>query len=123
MAALPYPQVEVIARIGTMDLLLEAWLDTGFEGGLMVPASLRHEILSPYDDAPFRLADGHQVRVPAWSGEVEIAGHPFPCEIIGLGKQVLIGLEVLNQFDVEFSRGTELRFRFPGGEEHTRQFR
>jgi predicted aspartyl protease len=117
-----YPETEVILIVGTMDLTLPAWSDTGFEGGITIPASMRDDILADSVNTPVRLADGHTARVPTWVGSVEIAGRTFPCEIVALGNQVLLGLEVLNQMDVSFERGQRLRFTLPDGSEFLQEY-
>jgi predicted aspartyl protease len=117
-----YPETEVILIVGTMELTIEAWLDTGFEGGVTIPASMRDDILADAVNTRVRLADRHVVRVPTWVGAVEIAGHSFPCEIVALGNQVLLGLEVLNQMDVVFARGKRLRFNLSDGSEFVQKY-
>ena len=41
-----YPYVEIVINIGTMILVDEAYIDTGFEAGLLIPAYLEYEILA-----------------------------------------------------------------------------
>ena len=117
-----YPEAEVILWVGTMDLTIEAWLDTGFEGGVTIPASMQHDILAEAVNTRVRLADGHMMRVQTWPGAVEIEGRSFPCEIIALGSQMLMGLEVMNQMDVSFERGQRLRFKLPDGTEFVQEY-
>jgi hypothetical protein len=59
---------------------------------------------------------------PTWAGEVEIGDAVFPCDVIALGKQVLLGLEVLNRMDVSFERGQSLRFNLPDGSEFVQEY-
>lgn len=117
-----YPQVEFVLWVGTADLVLEGWLDSGFEGGVSIPSLLQYEILAEAEDTMARLADGSQIDVPTWSGKVELMGHSYLCEVIATGKQVLIGLEVMNRLEVTFSHGRSVRLRFPDGLEHVQSY-
>jgi len=117
-----YPFVEFILWIGTTDLVLEGWLDSGFEGGVSIPSSLQFDILAEPEDTRVRVADGSLVKVPSWPAEVELLGHTYQTDVIATGNQVLIGLEVMNRLEVTFSNGRSVRLRFPDGLEHVQSY-
>jgi hypothetical protein len=117
-----YPELQLILSIGTMDLEIEAWLDTGFEGGVTIPASMEHDILANAGDSTIQLADGHRMRVPTWIGTVEIADAVFPCEVIALGNRMLLGLQVMDRMDVLFQGGARVRCCLPDGREFVQEY-
>jgi hypothetical protein len=117
-----YPEVQVILSIGTMDLEIEAWLDTGFEGGIAIPASMEHDILASAGESTVQVADGHQIIVPTWMGSVEIAEAVFQCEVVALGSRVLLGLQVMDRMDVLFQRGARVRCYLPNGAEFVQEY-
>lgn len=41
-----FPYFEAVLSIGTWSIIEHFYLDTGFEGGLLIPAYLRHEVLA-----------------------------------------------------------------------------
>jgi predicted aspartyl protease len=109
---MPYPWIEFGLTIGTFDVSDLAYPDTGFDGGLLVPAGVGREILASPTWTPLRLADGEVVEVRSWTGMLEIEGHPFRIEVASMGTRYLLGREVLDQMEVCFEFGRRLRLRF-----------
>jgi predicted aspartyl protease len=112
MSEIPYPWIEFSLTIGTWDVADLAYPDTGFEGGLLIPAGVGREILASPALIPMRLADGETVQVRSWGGIVDIAGHRFPVEVAAMGARYLLGREVLDQMEVCFEFGQRVRLRF-----------
>ena len=56
MNAAPYPWIEFSLTIGTWDIDDRAYPDTGFEGGLLIPAGVGREVLASLALVPMRLA-------------------------------------------------------------------
>ena len=111
--AAPYPYVEAIITIGTWSIVEFVCLDTGYDGGLIVPAKLVYEVSAEPDRGPFAMADGAVIRAPFWAGTVEIDDHIFNnIGIAAMGPRFLIGREVLDQMTVCFVRGREVRLEF-----------
>jgi predicted aspartyl protease len=110
----PYPWIEFELSIGTWDLLDEAYPDTGFEGGLIIPIGVGRELLARPAKVPMRLADGEIVEVACWSGALAIEAHRFPVQVAAMGARYLLGREVLDQMEVCFEFGRRLRLRFSG---------
>lgn len=111
------PLIPLTLAIGTWEAPVEAVADTGFEGGLVIPAWLRHEILADPDDGPVRLADAGVKLAPHWPGEIKLGNQVFRVEVVGLGKQFLLGREVLDQVHICFAFGNRWLIRFRDGEE------
>lgn len=112
MNELPYPWIEFALTIGTWDIDDLAYPDTGFEGGLLIPAGIGREVLASPAWIPMRLADGAAVQVRSWAGIVETAGRRFSVEVAAMGTRYLLGREVLDQVEVCFEFGQRVRLRF-----------
>jgi hypothetical protein len=93
MSEIPYPWVEIGLTIGTWDVVDLAYLDTGFDGGLLVPAGIGREVLASPAWVPLRLADGETVQVRSWGGIVNIADHPFAVELPRWGRDTCLGVK------------------------------
>jgi hypothetical protein len=100
-----FPYVDVVITIGTWSLVESVYLDTGFEGGLLIPEYLRHEILASASRVRLKVADETIVRAPGWSGLVRLAESQFDVEIAALGARFLLGRDVLDQITVCFEEG------------------
>jgi hypothetical protein len=109
----PYPWIEFELAIGTWDVADLAYPDTGFDGGLLIPAGIGREVLASPDWVPLRLADGRTDQVRSWGGMMDIAGRQFSVEVAAMGTRYLLGREVLDQMEVCFEFGQHLRLRFP----------
>jgi predicted aspartyl protease len=100
-----YPYLEIVFAIGTGTFVESAYLDTGFEGGLLIPAYLQDEILGASVLSPLEIADGEIVYAPSWDGHVEVGPHKFRTEISALGRRFLLGRDVLDSLVVCFHSG------------------
>jgi predicted aspartyl protease len=112
MSTYPYPAVEVVVTVASWSEGFGAVADTGFEGAISLPASVLKEIeLQPYKSRVL-LPDGHLALVPTWLGSIELEGRWFRCEVIATGSSCLLGREILDQCEVCFLFGKEVRIRF-----------
>lgn len=116
------PRVELTLRLGTWETWVEAVVDTGFEGGLLIPASLEADIYAEPILRPVALADGIVRSAPHWDGMVILADRPFAAEVAGLGKGFLLGREVLDQVHICFEFGNRWVIRFRDGGELTGEY-
>jgi hypothetical protein len=107
-----YPLVGFTLEVGTWDTAGEGYPDTGFEGGVTIPVGCGREVLAEPQSAPFRMADGTTVHAPSWTGVLEVDGHRFTVEVIAIGDSYLIGREILDQLEICFSYGREVRLSF-----------
>src|SRR5438105_1829927 len=95
-SAPPYPYLPFVLEVGTWSCEGEAYPDSGFEGGFCIPRSLSREVLADPDECPFVLADGTVRIVRVWAGEIEVEGHRFDTDVIGMGSRFLLGRQVLD---------------------------
>lgn len=106
-----FPYIEFILTIGTWDYVGEAYADTGFEGGL-IPAGLGREVLGRSYWSEFAIPGGYVVSAMTWDGFIEIADRRHRVEVAAYGSRFLLGREILDQMEVCFVFGRELRIRF-----------
>lgn len=111
------PCVELNLELGTWQTWIQAVADTGFEGGLIIPASLKDDIYADPEVKPVRLADGSVRLVPHWDGTVILGGQSFSTQVIGMGRRFLLGREVLDQVHICFEFGNRWVVRFRDGGE------
>src|SRR5437763_15706737 len=97
---------------GTWDIVELAYIDTGLEGCLMIPEAMAQEILASRGQTLLRLADGALVRAPSWQGQLNLDDRRFSVEVVALGSQFLLGRDILDQMEVCFLFGKEVRIRF-----------
>jgi len=109
---IPYPLVEVAVTIGAETFLGEALPDTGFDGSVIVPISLASEIDLVPDLVTIRMADGHRVAVDAWEGELALADRSFAVQVRAFGDQFILGRDLLDQLEICFCYGQEVRLSF-----------
>ena len=109
---LPYPFVEVVVSVGTWDFAVEAYPDTGFEGGLSIPLGMAREIVAEAQWSAVRLADGVEREVPSWPAVLELEGRRFDVGVVAIGRGSLLGREVLDLLEICFHFGREVRLQF-----------
>src|SRR5437762_7002871 len=107
-----YPYVEFGLTIGTRDLVDYAYADTGCEAGLLIPVGAGREILADPAPTDLRLPDGSIVEANSWTGRISLNGWESTVEVAALGDRYLLGREILDQLEVCFLYGREVRIRF-----------
>ncbi len=104
--------MEVVVSIGTWSFVEWAYIDTGFEGGLLIPAYLKDEILAGYILTPLEVADGAIVLAPQWDGQLELNGNTFRIEVSALGARFLLGRDVIDMLSLHLDQGRSVRVDF-----------
>ena|SRR5687767_2842614 len=104
-----YPYCEIVISIGTWNFGEEAYLDTGFEGGLLIPEYLHREILASPTWSRLRVAHDALVDARTWMGTIEIGDLRAVVEIAAMGSRFLLGREVMDRLLICFDRGKEVR--------------
>lgn len=75
---------------------VEALVDTGFTGDLVMPGSLVNSLqLASTGVRTVTLADGSQVTVPAWVVEIDWGGQWRQALCLEAGGEVLLGMSLL----------------------------
>jgi predicted aspartyl protease len=98
----------------TIDLHTQALIDTGFSGGIVIPATEELKQSPPDAYATWTMADGSEVMAPIFLGTIR-----FPeldedvAEMVGvtvtvLGDQALIGQSVLRRFTLTLDHGKQV---------------
>ena len=107
----PYLEVEFTARgIQARDF---AYLDTGFDGFLIAPLAVATALGKPDLVSTWELGDGSLTAGADYLGEIDIVGMGLPIlgQITCLGNDWILGLAVLNQFEVIFYHGLKVEVR------------
>lgn len=107
----PYLEVQFSARsIQARDF---AYLDTGFDGFLIAPQALAATLGKPDLVSTWELGDGSLTAGADYLGEIDIVGMALPIlgQITCLGNDWILGLGVLNQFEVIFYHGLKVEVR------------
>ena len=107
MTPAPYPSPLVRYAVGGLIDTAVAMVDSGCEGHLAVPESLRASLPTPTYVDRVRTASGEIVHVPVYRGRAELVDMPRIVDalVIALGDEFLIGIAVMNHFRVIFDHG------------------
>ena len=101
-----FPYLPIRVRVGDRDLNLDALVDTGFEGYVVLPAAQVGEFESPDGQVRWTLADGSSVHAPYYFGDVSVGEHgPFHALITTLGSTPLVGQGIVRQLTIILDRG------------------
>ena len=106
-----YPYLEVEFTVGTFrSAPVLAYVDTGFDGYLIVPAAQLGLLGSPQFSAPWELGDGSVVQAQEYRGEVYVSGLAvtIPARITLLGEEYLVGRGVADRLRMTFDHGQRL---------------
>ena len=85
---------------------VEALLDTGFDGDVIVPSTFITGNRPPDELVPWILADGSRGQAPAYIGTIEIGVFgPFQALVMVLGDEMLIGRGIIDRFAITLDHG------------------
>lgn len=85
------------------------FLDTGFDGDVIVSASLLVDRKEPDGYVLFRLADSSRIIAPAYLGAVQLGPMgTFPAGIIAFGDAPIIGRGVIDRFAITLDHGQQV---------------
>jgi predicted aspartyl protease len=108
-----YPYIPVTISINKRTETVEALLDTGFEGDVIIPEGFMTNGKPPDSYLRFTLADPTAtVLAPAYLGTVEVAhlgdAGAFPAIISALGTEPMIGRNLARRFRITLDRGSRV---------------
>jgi len=109
-----FPYLRVVIEIGTpqrieQTLDVEALVDTGFDGSVMLPPRTIDPSIRPDTRLDWTLADGSSIRTPAYLATVRIGAlAPVVTVVIALGDEPLLGREVTDRFRLIFDHGQRI---------------
>jgi predicted aspartyl protease len=86
---------------------VEAFVDTGFDGALILPLGSLPDDLEPDTHATWQLADGFELDAEAYLGQVELAGITgvYPVMISLLGEEAIVGRRLTDSFRLILDHG------------------
>lgn len=104
----PYLQVHLVIRAHQSQAW--AYIDTGFDGYVIIPEGLAEEIGAEDYVVRWELADGSLVEAAEYLGTVEVIGvsEPLPVRVTVLGMEVLIGRGLVDRFRVTLDHGQRI---------------
>jgi predicted aspartyl protease len=106
-----YPYAEVEFTIGSFrSSTVLAYVDTGFDGYLLVPAA-QAVLLGPAQfSTSWELGDGSVVQAQEYRGEIYVSGLTItiPARITLLGEEYLLGRGVVDCLRMTFDHGQRL---------------
>ena len=105
-----YPYLEVQFAVRDYKTQVRAYIDTGFDGYLIVPLSLATKLGREDYATQWELGDGSLIEAKEYFGAIEIPGleTSHPARITSLGDDFLIGRSVIDRFRVIFNRGQRI---------------
>lgn len=105
----PYLPIHLQVRINPTtdkEADLEALLDTGFDGDVVVPSNFHSNGHPPEAYLRWTLADGSQVEAPAFRGVLYIGEMgPISVVVTALGDEPMIGRKAITRFTVTLDHG------------------
>jgi len=108
----PYLSLRVssVPSRNPVEIEAEAFVDTGFDGDLIIPAALIPDSPLPDGYLTWRLGDGSDVVAAYYVGTVEIVGLPgsFPAVVSILGDEAIVGRSLTDRFTVIFDHGQRI---------------
>jgi predicted aspartyl protease len=106
-----YPCVEIEFAVGAFrSAAILAYVDTGFDGYLVIPATQTSLLGQPQFFAPWELGDGSVVQAQEYRGDILVAGLgvTIPARITLLGEEYLVGRGVVDRLRMTFDHGQRL---------------
>ena len=108
----PYLPIHLTVRITQTTIVeqeLEALLDTGFDGDVVVPANFHSNGHPPEAYVTWALADGSEVVAPIFPGTLSFEGFPLiPVAVTALGNEPLIGRRAITGVMLTLDHGVRV---------------
>ena len=106
-----YPYVEIEFAVGTFrSPIVLAYVDTGFDGYLIIPATQTLLLGPPQFSAPWELGDGSVVEAQEYRGDILVPdlAVTIPARITLLGEEYLVGRGLVDHLRMTFDHGQRL---------------
>lgn len=108
LVSLRFPYLPI--RVNAPGIRFEgiALVDTGLEGGVVLPLSYLPADVPPERHTRWIFADGSRRGAPIYQGSVTVGGFPpfpFATTITIMGDEPIIGVEVIRHFSVTLDHG------------------
>jgi predicted aspartyl protease len=103
----PYLPLRLTLRGRT--IVIQAHLDTGFDGDITVPLALIGSSEAPDSYTRCVLADGSTMSALTFSAQAQLGDFAaIPVDVIGLGEQPLVGRGVTDHFTIILDHGRQV---------------
>ncbi len=104
-----FPYIPVRVQLGQRTINVEALLDTGFDGAIILPADLLANGAPAESYVRVVLADGSRVLAATSVGTLQIGEMtPFRARVIALGDEPIIGLTATNRYYIGLDHGRQV---------------
>ena len=102
-----FPYLPVSIHLdGMITYEVEALLDTGFDGAVLLPSTFLLNAIPDIEKDTYELADGSEVTVSSYPVVIEIDSFaPIEVSASPLGDEPIIGVEVIRHFSVVLDHG------------------
>ncbi len=101
-----FPYLQITIKVLKRSLKVEALIDTGFTGEIVLPPKMVMNGRPPEGYSRWTLADGSTTFAPNFLGTIRIGKYkPFGVSITALGDEPLIGRGITDKFKVIFDHG------------------
>jgi len=103
----PYLPMELSIRGARWNI--EAFVDTGFDGALIIPDGFLPAAIRPSGQVRWRMADGRRIEVPSYAGMVRLGTLMTTRVVVTMfGDEILVGRLVTDQLLLTFDHGRRL---------------
>ena len=101
-----FPYVALHLTLGSYSRELDALIDTGFDGDIIVPIDFPTRGLQPFHFLDAFLADRSQISIPTFAGVARIGSVELaPVLVLTLGDVAIVGTNVISRFTVTLDHG------------------
>lgn len=101
-----FPYLPLTLELAGRTLFLDARIDTGFDGHVILPADLIPRNLPRDGELPWVLADGSAISAPFYYGSIILGAlGAYPAVINVLGAEALLGSGIIGLLRVVFDHG------------------
>ncbi len=103
----PFIPIRVTVVGSTVVADVEALIDTGFDGDVVLPEIWLDALGPPDKELKWRIADGSEVLTASYAANVQLVGidGSYPAVLSVLGTEVIVGRGVTDRFLVSLDHG------------------
>jgi predicted aspartyl protease len=104
-----FPYVRVIVTVRGQAHAVEALLDTGYSGYVVMPEGALKGASPLGIRAIVQVADGRKIGAPVYEGKITVGDvAPFDALVTVLGNEPIVGRQVIRRFKVILDHGTRV---------------
>ena len=104
-----FPYLPLSIHIRGRRITVEALIDTGFDGDVVVPRDLLADDLLPDSDTRWWLPDGSAISAPSYDGVAQIGQlDGVDVTVVSLGDEALVGRGVIDRYRLILDHGVRV---------------